>query len=160
MSKSSKKLGKLNIDLDNKIYSGPCEGALDPLYYIRAQMRNKVWYLAKIIDCRLLKDWDPKKRKNDAAYEYYVHYVDFNRRMDEWISRSRIELTRQLIEEDHMNKKKRKTEERKYDNNVDDEHEGRFISLNFFEKKYNFLFFRYGCSESSCPRTSNEGKNY
>jgi NAD(P)H-nitrite reductase large subunit len=90
--------------------------------------------MGKIIDCRLLKDWDPKKRKNDAAYEYYVHYADYNRRMDEWISRNRIELTRQLIEEDHMNKKKRKTEEKKFDNNIDDEHEGKHPS-EFFSQK-------------------------
>lgn len=124
MAKSSKKLGKLNIDLDNKVYSKPSEGALDPNYYIKAQMKDKTWHLAKIIDCRLVKDWDPKKKKNDASYEYYVHYIDFNRRMDEWVPRNRIELTRNLIEEDTTNKKKRKTEEKKYDNNIDDEHEG------------------------------------
>jgi len=34
--------------------------------------------------------------------------------MDEWVSRSRIELTRKLIEEDvHTTKKKRKIDEKK-----------------------------------------------
>jgi len=124
MAKSSKKLGKLNIDLDNKVYSRPSEGALDPNYYIKAEMKDKTKHLAKIIDCRLLREWDPKKKKNDYSYEYYVHYIDYNRRMDEWISRSRIELTRNLVEEDTANRKKKKTEEKKFDNNIDDEHEG------------------------------------
>lgn len=132
MSKSSKKLGKLNIDLDNKVYSQPSEGALEPFYYIKGQMKNKQWFLARIIDCRLVKGWDPKKKKNDASYEYYIHYIDFNRRMDEWVTRNRIELTTQLIEEDQTNKKKRKTEEKKYDNNVDDEHEGTYFSISTF----------------------------
>lgn len=100
MSKSSKKLGKLNIDLENKIYSKPSEGALDPNYYIKSQMKDKQIFLAKIIDCRPAKNWDSKKKKNDYAYEYYVHYVDFNRRMDEWVTRDRIEVTRQPVEEE------------------------------------------------------------
>jgi len=123
MAKSSKKLGKLNIELDKKIYTKPSEGALDPNYYIKAQMKNETWHLAKIIDCRPLKDLDPKKKRNDFSYEYYVHYQDFNRRMDEWISRSRIEPTKILIEEEKVHKK-RKGEEKKHENNIDDEHEG------------------------------------
>lgn len=123
MSKSSKKLGKLNIDFDKKIYSKPSEGALDPNYHVKAQMKNKTWHLAKIIDCRPVRDLDPKKKRTDFSYEYYVHYIDFNRRMDEWVSRSRIELTKILVEEEHT-KKKKKTDEKKHEV-VDDEHEGK-----------------------------------
>jgi len=115
MSKSSKKLGKLNLlEAETKSYTHAAEGALDPNYYVKAQMKNKSWHLAKIIDCRLTKEYDPTKKKTDFSYEYYVHYVEFNRRMDEWVSRSRIELTRKLIEEDvHTTKKKRKIDEKK-----------------------------------------------
>ena len=125
MSKSSKKLGKLNIEFDKKIYTKPSEGALDPNYFVKGQMKNGTWHLAKIIDCRPLRDLDLKKKKNDFSYEYYLHYVDFNRRMDEWVSRARIELTKILIEEENTKTKNRKkTEEKKHENNVDDEHEG------------------------------------
>jgi len=132
MSKASKKLGKLNIELEKKIYSKPSEGALDPNYFIKAKMKNDTWHLAKIIDCRPAKDLDPKKKKNDYSYEYYVHYENFNRRMDEWVTRSRIEPLKILIEEENT-KKKRKTEEKKHENNVDDEHEG---------KQYFFLQYK------------------
>jgi len=107
MTKSTKKLGKLNlIEKETKTYSRLSDGALDPNYYIKAQMKNKTWQMAKIIDCRLKKDLDPSQKKISDSYEYYVHYVDFNRRMDEWISRPRIELTRKLIEEEFPTKKK------------------------------------------------------
>ena len=33
-----------------------------------------------------------KKKKTDSSYEYYVHYIDFNRRMDQWITRDQIKL--------------------------------------------------------------------
>jgi hypothetical protein len=33
-----------------------------------------------------------RAKKNDSCYEYYIHYENFNRRMDEWVSRSRLEL--------------------------------------------------------------------
>lgn len=43
--------------------------------------------LAKIIDCRKSNKLD---NENDISWNYYVHYNDFNRRMDEWIDTSRI----------------------------------------------------------------------
>lgn len=124
MAKSSKKLSKLNIELDNKIYSQPSEGALNPSYYIKAKMRDDTWHLAKIIDCRPVKDLDLKKKKNDYSYEYYVHYQDFNRRNDEWVGRARIMPLEMLIEEEHTKKKRKGNEEKKHENNVDDEHQG------------------------------------
>jgi hypothetical protein len=126
-------------------------------------MKDKSWHLAKIIDCRLLRDWDPKKKKNDSSYEYYVHYIDFNRRMDEWVLRSRIEMTRQLVEEDNTTKKKKKTEEKKFDNNIDDEHEGKHFSHSNFQFSnildLFLIFLRNGCRFSACSRTSYEIQN-
>ena len=133
MSKSSKKLGKLNLlESEQRTYSHSSEGALDPNYYVNAQMKyTKTFHLAKIMNCRIIKDWPANRKKTDSAYEYYVHYVDYNRRLDEWVPRSRIELTRRLIEEDAPTRKKQKTkkEEVKADNNIDDEHEGMLCQI-------------------------------
>lgn len=53
-------------------------------------MKNGTWHKARIIDCRLAKDYDMKRKKKDSSYEYYVHYIEHNRRMDEWLERNRI----------------------------------------------------------------------
>ena len=63
---------------------------MDNSYYVNAQMKNNQWFKARIIDCRLSKDYDSKKKKSEGSYEYYIHYEGFNRRMDEWIPRNRI----------------------------------------------------------------------
>ena len=123
MSKSSKKHPKTSATFEVRKYSQPSEGALDLNYYVKGKMKDGNFYLAKIIDCRPAKDLDPKKKKNDFSYEYYLHYMDFDRRMDEWVPRSRLEPTRDLIEE-----KKEKA--------ADKEHEG---TLFFFIIQQNFL---------------------
>lgn len=98
------------------------ENALDALYYVKAQRGDEEWQLAKIIDCRPARDLPNTQKRTDYSYEYYIHYKDANRRLDEWVPRSRIELTRILIEEEVSQKKKKKTEEHRPSNNVDDEH--------------------------------------
>jgi hypothetical protein len=62
------------------------------------------WYKARILDCRLAKgkniikwtilahysffislinlDYDIRKEKSEASYEYYIHYEPLNRRND------------------------------------------------------------------------------
>jgi len=117
MAKSSKKLSKL-VDFETRKYSNPddSEGALDLNYYVKGKMKDGNYYLAKIVDCRPIKNLDPKKKRNDFSYDYYLHYVDFDRRMDEWVPRSRIETTREFIEE-----KKDKNK------GVDKEHEGKYF---------------------------------
>jgi len=70
-------------------------------------MKDGTWNLAKIIDCRAIRNLDSKIKRNDTSYEYYVHYVDFDRRMDEWVSRTRVETTHELVEDENPNKKKK-----------------------------------------------------
>eukprot|EP00163_Fabomonas_tropica_P005835 TRINITY_DN1547_c1_g1_i2.p1 TRINITY_DN1547_c1_g1~~TRINITY_DN1547_c1_g1_i2.p1 ORF type:complete len:290 (+),score=48.10 TRINITY_DN1547_c1_g1_i2:122-991(+) len=45
-------------------------------------------YLAEIIECKL-KNKD--KPEDPNSWEFYVHYVDYNRRMDEWTRYHRID---------------------------------------------------------------------
>ena len=55
--------------------------------------RNGQAYEAEVIDRRPLKsiiDEESVKTRKTATYEYYVHYVDFDRRMDEWVTLDKI----------------------------------------------------------------------
>jgi RNA binding activity-knot of a chromodomain len=88
-------------------------------------MKNGTWYRAKIIDVRLSKDYDLKKKKCESSYDYYVHYEGFNRRMDEWIPRNRIETSDdKIVDEPALKKKSKKGEEKKAEHQENDEHEG------------------------------------
>ena len=78
----------------NKKYSKERDGALENSYFINGKMRSGEWHPARIIDCRLIKNHDQKKKKNENSYEYYIHYEGVNRRMDEWVTRDRIELVK------------------------------------------------------------------
>ena len=60
-------------------------------------MKDGAWHKARIIDCRLSKDYDIRTHKTDKSYEYYIHYEGFNRRMDEWIPRLKILMTEELV---------------------------------------------------------------
>lgn len=70
-------------------------------------MKNGQKHLAVIIDCRLLEEFKSKK-KTDNSYEYYIHYEGINRRMDEWVKRSRLEPTDLVIEDEESQRKKKK----------------------------------------------------
>ncbi|KAM3144269.1 hypothetical protein pb186bvf_003731 [Paramecium bursaria] len=107
------------------------EGAIDNNFFIKAQMKDGTWLKSRIIECRLSKgfqyhlskDYDPKTIKTEYSYEYYIHYEGQNRRMDEWVTRNRIEVTQEEITEEPVIKKRNKKEEKKeYVEN--DEHEG------------------------------------
>ena len=124
-SKKAKAVLKTTKKGTEHVYSQPCEGALDPAYFVKVQMKDGNYHLAKLIDCKLSDKYDPKKPLTDTSYDYYVHYVDFDRRMDEWVSRSRIELTRTLVLEEELKKKQKKQEEEILDSEIENEHAGR-----------------------------------
>lgn len=74
----------------NRIY----EGALEIGRNVRALFTDNIYEIAKIIDCRLPPENEGKKKKTDSSYEYYVHYIDFNRRMDQWVTRDMIKTVK------------------------------------------------------------------
>ena len=75
---SIKKVPVVDADID--------EHPLKNSYYLVVKYRDGSHRLAKIIE-KMSKTVDKK-----LVYQYYVHYTDFNRRMDEWISSDRIFL--------------------------------------------------------------------
>ncbi|KRX01037.1 Chromo domain protein [Pseudocohnilembus persalinus] len=86
------------------------EGAFDSKFYIKA-LKQDIWYDARIITCRLLKEFEnSKKKKTSASYEYYVHYIRYNRRNDEWISGDRIQMTDNQIPEEQSVKKRKQNQ--------------------------------------------------
>lgn len=55
-------------------------------HYLVVKYRDNSLRLAKIIEI-----FSPVgKLKTDNSWKYYIHYTDFNRRMDEWVSSDRI----------------------------------------------------------------------
>jgi len=90
--------------------------------------------MATIIDCRILdgislilETASKTMKKTDSSYEYYIHYDGVNRRMDEWVSRARLEPTDIIVEDDNEQKKKRKllNDDKKLEiHHENSEHEG------------------------------------
>src|SRR6266540_1941660 len=39
------------------------------------------------------------RTNNEGNQEYYIHFIDFNKRLDEWVSESRIDVKRDVIVE-------------------------------------------------------------
>ena len=61
-------------------------------------------------------DYDATRKKDEASYEYYIHYEPLNRRNDEWVPYKRIKkLGEKIIEEDPKKKGVKKNEEKKDD---------------------------------------------
>ena len=120
ISKGVKKTMKLNTEIiKSRKYANDSEGALNPNYYVKAQMRTGTWHLGKIIECKLIAGFvdNGSVKKTDNSYDYYIHYEEFDRRMDEWVNRKKIIPTNQFIEGDVPKKGEKGVHE-------DDEHEG------------------------------------
>ena len=62
--------------------TNPDEHPFEVGHYLVVAYRDNSPRLAKIVAVT--------GNKNDKAWQYYVHYFDFNRRMDEWIKLDRI----------------------------------------------------------------------
>uniref|UniRef100_A0A671XHB6 Histone acetyltransferase n=1 Tax=Sparus aurata TaxID=8175 RepID=A0A671XHB6_SPAAU len=50
------------------------------------QRADKSWHTAEVIQSRL--------NEQEGREEFYVHYVGFNRRLDEWVGKARLALTK------------------------------------------------------------------
>ncbi|KAE8282737.1 Histone acetyltransferase KAT8 [Larimichthys crocea] len=50
------------------------------------QRADKTWHTAEVIQSRL--------NEQEGREEFYVHYVGFNRRLDEWVGKARLALTK------------------------------------------------------------------
>eukprot|EP00274_Cyanoptyche_gloeocystis_P001188 CAMPEP_0196664416 /NCGR_PEP_ID=MMETSP1086-20130531/57088_1 /TAXON_ID=77921 /ORGANISM="Cyanoptyche gloeocystis , Strain SAG4.97" /LENGTH=128 /DNA_ID=CAMNT_0042000709 /DNA_START=47 /DNA_END=430 /DNA_ORIENTATION=- len=56
-----------------------------------AKWRDGKYYDSEILDKR-------HREESSGEWEYYVHYTDFNRRMDEWVTEDRLDTSHLLPE--------------------------------------------------------------
>lgn len=109
-SKGAKKSFKMNNDvLKSRKYTSESEGALNPNYFVKAAMKTDgAWYLAKIIECRPTEKTlsNPIATRDKSSYEYYIHYEEFDRRMDEWLTIDKIAPTTSYIDPEPSKKGK------------------------------------------------------
>ena len=88
-------------------------------YYYVTFSKNNEAYPAEVIDKRpLVKEGmhgvpdssssrkrgisTTKERQNESDFEYYVHYVNFDRRLDEWVAHDKFDLETQIEEADEL----------------------------------------------------------
>ena len=80
-------------------------------------------YKGKIMECKTGKIMEEEELKDDSfKYDYYIHYIGKNRRLDEWVPRERIQVTNELVEDDNNMKKGR--EKLKEEGKENEEHDG------------------------------------
>ena len=77
----------------NKVYENSIE--IGKLVY--AKFVDGKYEMAKIIDCKPIPDYDNLKKKNEYSYDYYVHYLLHNRRMDQFVSRNDIKYVKSIV---------------------------------------------------------------
>ena len=73
-------------------------GALEVNRYVKVQLNNEL-KICKIIAVRKDPQHENDKNPNDYSYEYYIHYIEYDRRNDHWIKRKSIIETKVSDEE-------------------------------------------------------------
>ena len=98
-SKGAKKNIKISSDIKQRRYSQPSPGALNLNYYIKVIDKNNEWKKAKIVECRLRKEYKnlPESERNSDSYSYYIHFTNTDRRMDCWVNTDRISSLDEFI---------------------------------------------------------------
>jgi len=94
--------------------------------YIDVHWRSKSWRKATIIE----REWVEEDQSLNATTEstegghwkYYIHYDQFNRRMDEWVTKDRIKVLKLPDPVDSANGKKNKGKKRKHAGKHDGKH--------------------------------------
>ena len=81
------------MEEEKRIY----EGALEINKFVRVKF-GSVMEISKIIEVRPNKEYDERKKKTESMYDYYIHYENYNRRNDKWVSRQEIEIDDEGIE--------------------------------------------------------------
>lgn len=99
------------------------ENALEIKKHVRSLFNGKA-EICKIVDCRLLNEFEHEKKKTEYSYEYYVHYIDYNRRNDKWIQRKDITLDDVGIETELKIREVKEKEHQMNNPFENDEHEG------------------------------------
>jgi hypothetical protein len=116
--------GKLLDDVKEIGYREPLEneagnsskikfpGAIKKNKHVLAVWRdNKTWQLAKILEIRKSANADPNQKP--VPYEYYVTYLEHERRNDRWVPEVMLKIDEEKVnlEINKLDEEKRKAEE-------------------------------------------------
>jgi len=87
--------------------------------------RSQKLELNTLINCRWRDDEhhkceiiDVRDGQKPGTYEYYVHYIEFNRRLDEWVTEDKLDFNTIETSKDKEKKEKEPTETRKITRNL------------------------------------------
>ena len=64
-------------------------GALEVNHLVKVKLNGEM-KICKIIAVRQDPEREKNEKPNEYSYEYYIHYIDFDRRNDHWIKRENI----------------------------------------------------------------------
>ena len=56
-----------------------------PIYEVGQRLRCE-WRNSELRECEVIE-----RRSVNGNFQYYVHYIDFNRRLDEWVAAERMQ---------------------------------------------------------------------
>jgi histone acetyltransferase MYST1 len=104
-------------------------------YDVGAKLSSK-WRDGQFHDCEVI---ERRPGEKEGTYEYYIHYAEFNRRLDEWIAEDKLE-TRKSVEKKEENseqgaERKTRNQKRKFDELNSDSHH-RDASRDALEKEH------------------------
>ena len=107
-AKSAKKTSKLYMTNGNseKDSSFPT-GSYDPRYVYEIKTQKGDIRSARIIQAVPLDKTDDSIPQTPASYKYYMNLLDFNRRMDQWVTVEKMKKTEMPIEQYKLQKKQK-----------------------------------------------------
>ena len=73
-------------------------GALEVNHYVKVNLNNEL-KICNIIAVRKDPLHEKDENPNDYSYEYYIHYIEYDRRNDHWVKRKSIIETKVSDEE-------------------------------------------------------------
>ena len=96
---------------------------------------------------------------NPAAYEYYVHFVTYDRRLDEWVTYDRIDTKTHVVSNhgDNGEDSKYKRHKRKLDNEIHDNKEKEALGIPVYSYLiYSCLFLLFRVSVAALEKEHEE----
>eukprot|EP00753_Platysulcus_tardus_P000948 PLAT10795.3.p2 GENE.PLAT10795.3~~PLAT10795.3.p2 ORF type:complete len:226 (+),score=68.11 PLAT10795.3:27-704(+) len=102
-----------SVGVDGRFATGAC---------VMARYRDGKLRPAQVIDSR------PARMSKSHAWDYYVHFIEYNRRMDGWVSGDDMELFDAFdasgMNEEEQEARKRKRKEAFHERLLEEDHEG------------------------------------
>lgn len=104
-SKNAKQIVSVASVIKDRKYHNPSTNAMNLNYYVNVLTNQEEYRKAKILECRLKKEFRnlPKSEIKEEYYDYYIHFIFTNRRMDHWTDTTRMQKLDEFIDDDGGN---------------------------------------------------------